>query len=96
MLEKDGPWIQNLLTIIDILVNTIWGDMYDHLMTQRTFNLRIDWIFIRAPRIMRKVAMSIIGFANIPTNRVFHVLLEVSGERERLPFSFSFFFFGTN
>jgi hypothetical protein len=61
-----------------------------NLMTQRIFTLRIDWIFIQAPRFMRKVATSITELVDISTNCVFHILLEVSEERERLPFFFLF------
>ena len=34
-----------------------WRDLYDHLTSTRIFTLRINKIFIWAPKIMRQMAM---------------------------------------
>ena len=35
-----------------------WGDLYDHLMRARVFTLIMNKIFIRDPKMMRKLAMA--------------------------------------
>ena len=55
--EKIGVCAQTRLTIQSSIVNIIWGDLYDHLMTIGIIILITSKIFIRAPKIMRKLAM---------------------------------------
>ena len=58
-LKEIGLHAQNMTTILGSIVNIIGGrDRYDHLMSTKTFNMLIKEISIRAPKIMRKVAIA--------------------------------------
>ena len=66
---------QNLLTILDAIINITMEDLYDHLM--RKGSLTMDWIFIQAPKSMRKVVMGTIRFCySSHIDCVFHILRE--------------------
>lgn len=40
---------QNMLIILNSMVNMIWGNLYDHLTSMRTFTLPMKKMFIRGP-----------------------------------------------
>ena len=56
----------NMITIlIGSLVNTIWWDLYDHLMSAlKIFTFKIVKIFIWAPKMLTKEATASFGFIN--------------------------------
>lgn len=54
-LQELGLRAQNLLSILDSIVNIIEGDLYGRLMSARISPVRLNKIFIRASKIMRKM-----------------------------------------
>ena len=64
--ERDWITTQNMITILESTIELIWEgvgggqSVYDHVMSTRNFTLIMSNIFIRAPKITRKVAMTLI------------------------------------
>lgn len=75
--EHTYTWKKNSHKIIHILgsiVNAARGNLYDHLVSTRLFTLVM--IFIRTPKVMRKVGMSSLAQYSL-TNHMFHIIGEV-------------------
>jgi hypothetical protein len=71
--KESGLCAQNLIIILSSTVKS-----HAHLMHMRIFTMRMYKIFIRAPKIMRKVALASLWICELSrANHVFHILWEV-------------------
>lgn len=55
-----GLCVQSMLTILDLIVDIIGGDLVDHLMNSRILTLIMNEMFIRASHIMKQMTTSTI------------------------------------
>lgn len=53
-----------MISILDAMFNIVEGNLSNHLTSTRVSTLIMNEIFMRAPKIMQKVAMALIGTAN--------------------------------
>jgi hypothetical protein len=51
---------ENILTILASIINIVGRDLYGHFIIARIFTFIMNKIFLRAPKIMRKVTMALI------------------------------------
>ena len=73
--KEIGLCVQNTIIILGSIVNLIRGGPIRSCNIHEIFTLIMNKIFIWAPRIMRKVAMALIWFANhLVLICVFHIL----------------------
>lgn len=62
-LQDVGLHFLNMVIITGSIVNILGsgeGDVYDHLVSQRLFTMKMKWIFIQILKIMRTVALALI------------------------------------
>ena len=50
---------ENIITVLDSITNIVGRDLYDHFIITRIYTFIMNKIFLRAPKIMRKVTMAL-------------------------------------
>ena len=76
-----------MVTHLNIIVNTIEGDLYNHLMNMRVLDMTMNKVFTWAPETMRQVSMTSLWIHWLScVNPMFFIIGEMGYSEKKQPF----------